>query len=160
MKRHLDEDALTNHLLGESTVSASAAVERHLAACAACRRQEAELRYLIGVFAGMAGPRPRAEILDSLLSAQERLNGSRRQRLLQGGLWTTATLAAVAAVFAVGFWTGRRTSPELWRPHPIPVLRSDAGHLREPDLAMPPVMFVAAIPDRVAGLARQDTTTN
>lgn len=160
MMRHLDADDLTGYVLGESTDASSAAVEQHLAECAACRAQETELRRLLGGFADLPSPRPRTDILDALLAEQRGLRVARRRRTLQGGLWTTATVAAVAAVFAVGFWTGRRTAPDLGNTHPASVVREDTGRLDERDLAMPQVVFVAAIPDRVAGLAKRDTTTN
>lgn len=160
MTTHIDPEALTGYLLGESANELSAVVARHLAECPDCRRREYALRRLTGVFANVSAPRPHAEVLDSLLAAQRRLRSARRRRALQGGLWTAGTIAAVMTVFAVGFWTGRRTSPDPRNSRPTTVVNEDADTPDAHDLAMPQVMFVAAIPDRVAGFATQDTTTN
>ncbi|MBK8164997.1 MAG: zf-HC2 domain-containing protein [bacterium] len=153
--RHIDPEMLSGYLLGESTDAASAAVERHLAECATCRRLESELRHVIVTFAGANAQRPRAGGLDSLLAAQQRLGSARRRSAMRTRLWTAGAVAAMLGIFAVGFWTGRRTSPGPLESSPAPVART-----RELDVTAPHVTFVAAIPDRVAGLAKRDTTTN
>lgn len=160
MTRHIEPGVLFGYLLGESADESSATVERHLAECASCRRQESELRHLIRDFAGATAPRPRADILDSLLAAQHRLRDARRRRALPRGFWAVGTVAAVLGAFAVGFWTGRSTSADPRAERPAGFAKVDAAGAREPDLAAPHVTFVAAIPDRVTGLARQDTTAN
>lgn len=160
MTSHVDPEVLSGYVLGESGAESSAAIERHLAACANCRRQESELRHLAETFADAPALQPHAGVLDSLLAAQRRLKDNRRRRALQGGLWTAGTVAAVLGIFAVGFWTGRHTSPDAQASKPISLVREGSGWAQERDLAGPHVMFVAAIPDRVAGLAKQDTTTN
>lgn len=160
MTRHIDPEALAGHLLGEATDASSAAIGRHLEECATCRRQASALRFLIRNFADATAPHPGAAILDSLLTAQRRIRSGRRHRALPGGLFAAGTVAAVLGIFAAGFWTGRQTSPGPPDSKPTFVVRDVVGRARNHDLAVPQVMFVAAIPDRVAGLAKQDTTTN
>lgn len=160
MTRHIDPEVLMAHLLGESAAETAATIEQHLAECATCHRQVSGMRQVMATFAGATAPRPRAAVLDSLLAAQARRGSPRRRRALQNGLWAAGTVAAVLGIFAVGFWTGRRTSPGPLDSRPLPVVKEAVDRAREPDLAAPDVTFVAAIPDRVAGLAKRDTTTN
>ncbi len=160
MTRHIDSETLLAYALGEPTSTTSADIESHLAVCAACRRQEAELRQVVGAFADAEAGLPRAAILDSLLAAQRRQRDGGRRRAWQGGILAAGTVAAMLAVFAAGFWTGRRASPEVRTTEARTVVRTANGETPRQDLAAPQVMFVAAIPDRVAGLAKQDTTAN
>lgn len=160
MTNHIDPEVLSGYVLGESTAESSATVERHLAECAPCRRRESELRHLVRSFADATAPRPRAHILNSLLAVQRRTRNDRRRRAVRSGLWTAGTAVAVLGIFAVGFWTGRRTSPDPQTTRPTSVIREDGRWAQERDLEAPHVMFVAAIPDRVTGLAKQDTTAN
>jgi hypothetical protein len=89
-------EALGRHLEGELGTTERRDVERHLAACAACRAEHDELRATVDLLRGLPDPEPPADLVPGVLRRLESAAPAPRRGFARG--WSAVVRGAAPAV--------------------------------------------------------------